>query len=161
MEKWSGKDYIGERYDEYYLLYSHHRDSDIINESNYQTLKKIFIDLPGVIERSANHWAVGWVEYLLIHEKEHDTLVKGEYYLGQLKDYPILDEDDFSNRDYDLVCQYADDVMNEINNAQGFFCFGAWVDEDIQDYLIKDGFNKNMTREEVIDHIYQHDLIDR
>lgn len=160
MEKWSGAYYIGERYDEYYVLYTHNRDSDILNESNYQTLKKIFVDLPGVIERSANHWAVGWVEYLLIHEKEHDTLVKGEYYLRRLKDYPILDEEDFSDREYDLVSQYADDVMNEIDNARGYFCSGYWVDEDIPEYLIKDGFNKNMTRDEVIDNIYDKGLID-
>jgi hypothetical protein len=120
----------------------------------------MFIDLNGVIEICFNHWAVGWVESLLIHESAGETIEKGIEILNALSDYPVLDEEDFSNREYDLVSQYADDVMNEIDNARGYFCSGYWVDEDIPEYLIKDGFNKNMTRDEVIDNIYDKGLID-
>ena len=161
MKKWEYADnYIGKDYSNYYVLYSHHRDSDILNESNYQTMKKKFIDLSGVIEIAFNHWAYGWGECLLIHESAQETIDKGIKILNALSDYPVLDDEDLSNREYDLVLQYADDIMNEIDNAQGYFCSGYWVDEDIPEYLKRDGFNKDMTREEVIDNIYDKGLID-
>lgn len=161
LDKWRYENnYIGKDYSDYYILYSHHRDSDILNESNYQGLKGMFIDLNGVIEICSNHWAVGWVETILIHKSAEETIKKGIEILERLSDYPVLDEEDFSNREYDLVSQYADDVMNEIDNAQGYFCSGYWVDEDIPEYLVKDGFNKDMTRDEVIDNIYDKGLID-
>lgn len=161
MEKWEyASNYIGENYSDYYILYSHHRDSNILNNSNYDTLQKIFINLPGVIEVSANHWAVGWVESILIHEDAKETIEKGNEYLDKLSDYPVLDEDDLSNREYELVCNYADEVCQEIENNQGYFLQGEWIDEDIPEYLKEQGFNKNMNREEVIENIYDRCLID-
>ena len=160
MERWQGAYYIGERYDDYFVLYTHHRDSDILQESNYQTIKKEFINLPGVIERSANHWAVGWVETLLIHDSAEETIQKGIEIHNSLSNYPVLDDEDLSNREYDLVLEYSKDILNEIENAQGFFSCGEWIDEDIPQYLKDQGFNKNMTEDEVIDNIYNKGLID-
>lgn len=160
LDKWRYENnYIGKDYSDYYILYSHHRDSDILNESNYQTIKKQFIDLNGVIEICSNHWAVGWVETILIHKSAEETIEKGIEILERLSDYPVLDERDLSNREYDLAYEYSNDIMNEIDNAQGYFCSGYWVDEDIPDWMKDRGFNKNMTRDEVIEVIEQTGLI--
>ena len=101
MPKWDGSYYIGERYDDYYHVIGHHRDSKLIDESNYYSIKECLeknsIDF---IEVSANHWAVGWIEQILIHEDD----IKGiefieDEILDRLKDYPIIDEDDLFERE--------------------------------------------------------------
>lgn len=42
------------------------------------------------------HWAVGWVEWIGIHQDAQGALQKAEKILAGLEDYPVVDEVDWS-----------------------------------------------------------------
>jgi len=101
MKKWSRtENYIGETYYDYYVLLSHHRDSGLVDESNFQSALKMLngeSDTVKVIR--AKHWLCGWVEMILIHESDKESIDKGNEIEKALENYPILDEDDFYERE--------------------------------------------------------------
>ncbi len=100
MQKWNRADnYIGESYYDYYVLLSRCRDSGIVEESNFQSaLKALNNESDTVKVIRAKHWAVGWIEVILIHESDKDSIEKGNEIEKALESYPILDEDDFYER---------------------------------------------------------------
>ena len=101
MKKWSRtENYIGKSYNDYYVLLSHHRDSGLIEESNFQSaLKALNGESDTVKVVRAKHWAVGWIEMILIHESDKESIDKGNEIEKALENYPILDEDDFYERE--------------------------------------------------------------
>lgn len=122
-----------------YVLYSRHRDSDFLTESNWemlqQELQKIIDTIPipntrtqinhwGEEEElpsdwmyiwSAGHWAVGWVEYLMIRRDAPEELLERandlHHYLKH--EYPILDEDDYMERQDEAIYQWWKDCTLE------------------------------------------------
>lgn len=95
-----------------------HRDADCLTRSNYRCL----IQLMGgkgtegakgsqsindnVRIEEASHWAVGWVQYLIINPEAKELVALAEQALERLEDYPVLDEEDFS----ELEREEADEV---------------------------------------------------
>ena len=91
------------------------RDSDSLQESNFQTA----LDLLGgesdnVEVCSFNHWACGWFEIIIINPynpckntaflPEH---LKTAYNIeSDLEDYPVLDEQDYSERQWQQGTDY-------------------------------------------------------
>jgi hypothetical protein len=115
-------DYGGFSPDGDYLVLSKHRESQLIDESNWDTaceqlakvagLKEVpFVtkeaELPVVYQWRAGHWAVGWVEYLMVRKDAPDEVLKeaGEI-ICSLESYPILDEDDYSWRQNEAIYEY-------------------------------------------------------
>ena len=101
MQNWSRtENYFGETYYDYYVLLSRHRDSGLVEESNFQSALKMLngeSDTVKVIR--AKHWLCGWVEMILIHESDKESIDKGNEIEKALENYPILDEDDFYERE--------------------------------------------------------------
>jgi hypothetical protein len=101
MQKWSrSENYFGETYYDYYILLFRHRDSGLVEESNFQSALKMFngeSDTVKVIRFS--HWLCGWIEMILIHESDKESIDKGNEIEKALESYPILDEDDFYERE--------------------------------------------------------------
>ena len=52
-----------------------------------------------------SHWAVGWVEWIAIHESDTAALAKADEHCGRLENYPVLDEEDWSRREYEAQCE--------------------------------------------------------
>ena len=48
------------------------------------------------IEVSENHWAVGWVSWIAIHETDTAALKAADEMAASLENYPVLDECDLS-----------------------------------------------------------------
>lgn len=48
-----------------------------------------------------SHWAVGWVEWIAIHESDFAALQEADRIMAKLHDYPVLDEDLFSQYETD------------------------------------------------------------
>jgi hypothetical protein len=94
MQKWSrSENYIGESYFDYYVLLSRHRDSGIVEESNFQSaLKALNGESDTVKVIRASHWLCGWIEMILIHESDKESVDKGNEIEKALENYPILDE---------------------------------------------------------------------
>lgn len=92
--------YMGEIIpDDFKILLSRNRDSDILSESNWDTaLKMLGGEGENVrIDRFAS-WACGWFEYLSIKENTPQFKI-AEKIEADLKDYPVLNDDDFSERE--------------------------------------------------------------
>jgi len=118
MPKWDGSYYIGPRYDDYYIIVGHSRDSKILEESNYQTIKEYLSkNLINFIEVSFNHWAVGWIECLMIQEDNiKDIEFINDEILDKLEDYPVFDEEDFYIREYEEATEIKEDMIKDMRN---------------------------------------------
>lgn len=82
------------------------RDSDDLEESNFATMLR---DLGGesdtvqVVRES--HWAVGWVEWIAIHQDDERALAIADANKARLEDYPVLNEYDWTEREQETAHQ--------------------------------------------------------
>lgn len=103
----------GSRLREYFVApVTHHRDSDLLTESNWSAqwgiLSPLHTEVPGdpddegspCIVRDGNP-LVGWAEWVAIHQDNLPALKAADEIAGRLESYPVLDEDDFSCREWD------------------------------------------------------------
>lgn len=108
IKRWAMPDsYVGEVWPDYYSSgVGQSRDSDELEQSNFAVmLKRLGGESETVIVVRESHWAVGWVEWIAIHATDQDALAKADAMKEQLEGYPVLDEDDFSNREFESMCQ--------------------------------------------------------
>lgn len=94
------RDYAGAEWPEYYVAAGRHRDSDCLTESNfYTTLRRLGGESETVRVVRESHWAVGWIEWIAIHESDATALAIADDCAAAIAEYPILDESDFSERE--------------------------------------------------------------
>jgi len=121
MQKWSrSENYIGELYYDYYVLLSRCRDSGLVEESNFQSALKMLngeSDTVKVIRFS--HWLCGWIEVILIHESDKESIDKGNEIEKALESYPILDEEDFYERESERREEILEEIRKDIANECG------------------------------------------
>lgn len=100
--------YSGEVWPAYYSAgFGQSRDSDCLEASNFAAAVKALKGHEYTIVREG-HWAVGWVEWIAIHQDEVEALKIADALIERVQNYPVLDEDDFSMREYEEGC-YDDD----------------------------------------------------
>jgi len=102
--------------DQFCLVYTVNRDSGLLDQSNAEAIAeamKPFLDRD-VMEEHHNHWACGWVDGYAIRVYRRGRITKAfrtSHELSlRLADYPILDEDDYSNRVYEATLANIDDA---------------------------------------------------
>lgn len=100
--------------DSWAIIYTKHRDSGLLDQSNAAAIAKVMreftdTDDPDVVFESQSHWAVGCISGFSIRvirrgkptpafERYHELAIS-------LADYPILDETDYSNREYEATLE--------------------------------------------------------
>lgn len=101
--------------DDRMIVYTHNRDSDNRAVSNASVIKKelqLYIENGDVIPEHHRHWAVGWVDgyaiLVLRNGKPTDAFKKWLELQARIEEYPILDEEDYSKRNYDDTCENID-----------------------------------------------------
>ena len=108
------KCYVGATWEGWFVFLWQNRDSDCLTRSNFQCamerLKPLSTDLeteemPSVQIVSENHWAVGWVEWIAIHESNAPAIAEAEAMLEKLENYPALNEDHWSKLEFDAFCE--------------------------------------------------------
>lgn len=135
------------------LVASQHRDSDALTRSNYRCAFARLIKAAGlenhidpdvaeapVYDWRAGHWAVGWVEYLMVRpDAPQAVLDEAQAIADELADYPALDEDDWPTLECEEVCRYWS-IMSVRHRAEvirethcGASIFAARRDELPQD----------------------------
>jgi len=76
------------------------RDSDCLSESNFHAFVKA---MGGESEdfqiHRFGHWANSWFEIVLVNPDKTELVKLAEKLEGALESYPVLDEEDFSNRE--------------------------------------------------------------
>ena len=104
MKHWKHPEhYFGKTYYEYYVFLGQSRDSEPLEQSNFNVaLDRLGGESETVIVARANHWACGWVEVILVHESDGKHIDMANDMLDELDEYPVLDEDDFMMREDEL-----------------------------------------------------------
>lgn len=90
-----------------FVFLGRHRDSDLLTESNFEcALECLGGESETVKVVREGHWAVGWVEWIAIHESDTKALELASDMIDSLNSYPALNEDDWSQREYEAAQDY-------------------------------------------------------
>ena len=103
LSLWTRPDnYGGHVWPCYYVFMHRNRDSDALTRSNFEcALKEIGGESDTVEIVSERHWAVGWVEWIAIHQDDIEALKRADRVMARLADYPVVDEDHYSDLEWD------------------------------------------------------------
>lgn len=106
------------------------RDSDCLSRSNFRCMVKLLggkgnegtkgtqsINGNLAIEE-ASHWACGWLQYLIINPAASELINEAESALGRLDDYPVLDEEDWSELETEEANQIWKDCYRTKERVQ-------------------------------------------
>ena len=105
--------------DNWSIVYSQHRDSGLIDESNASVIEREMMtftdgDDPDVVAERHDHWLVGWIDGFSIRVFKNGQITPAfRRYVelqNALEDYPILDEDDYSTREFEATVENIDDA---------------------------------------------------
>lgn len=81
------------------------RDSEIFELSNFRVAKRQFEEIDADEESHEvhrfGHWACGWFEIILINPDSQCAEI-AERMEAALADYPVLDDEDFSELEYEM-----------------------------------------------------------
>ena len=149
--------------DRWAIVYSHNRDSDLLDLSNASVIGKALEaftegENPDVVSETHSHWLVGHVDGFSIRVFDGDGNITEAFrtYFGlleQMEAYPVLDESDYSNREYESTLEnvelaawslkrkyvlpegWAGEVFswlsdNEPSQLENVDDQGGWPDED-------------------------------
>lgn len=105
LKRWTmPRDYFGAKWPECYSAGAgQSRDSDALERANFKAMQRALpypSELPSgepswqVVRES--HWAVGWVEWIAIHESDENSLRAADEIAEQLAGYPVIDDELFS-----------------------------------------------------------------
>lgn len=122
LKRWKlPRDYAGAEWPEYYVSAGRHRDSDCLTESNfYATLRAVGGESETVQIVRESHWAVGWIEWIAIHEGDTAALRAADRCAERLESYPILDDDDFSRREDEQCAEVWENCYRPRDRAEYF-----------------------------------------
>jgi len=117
--------------EDYCIVYTHNRDSGLVAQSNADAIAKLLAEFPNdVIEEHHSHWAVGWVDGYAIRVYRRGVITKGfRAYcdiLTRLDDYPLLDEEDYSKREYESTIE---NIKSESYDSDRFAPPEGWEGE--------------------------------
>lgn len=130
--------------DQWAIIYTHHRDSGLLDESNAAVIEKAMQpftegDDPDVLFESHFHWAVGHVDGFSVRVFKYGEITKAfETYHAlarQLDDYPVLDESDYSDREFEATLENIEDaawkLKHEFDLPEGWECeVYSWLSDN-------------------------------
>lgn len=106
------------------LTFSKNRDSELLEVSNFEAIKD---DLESrfrrdVTEERFGHWAVGWVDHLMVRMLDDDGTVTPAgvavlEWRERLADYPVADEEDYNRREHDATIENIKDAASVDEDA--------------------------------------------
>ena len=99
LQRWTMPDsYFGAEWRDYYSSgCGQSRDSDALERSNFICmLRQLGGESDTVVIVRENHWAVGWIEWIAIHQDDGKALQIADELQGALSDYPVIDESHWS-----------------------------------------------------------------
>ncbi len=122
-----------EQPEDWAIIYTHSRDSRLLDQSNADAIAEAMEpftdgDDPDVVMESHTHWAVGHVDGFSIRVYRNGEITEAfkTYHdlCEQMDGYPILDEEDYSNREYEATLENISDaawrVKHEFTLPEGW-----------------------------------------
>jgi hypothetical protein len=122
--------------DNWAVMYTQHRDSGLLDQSNASIIEKTLEpftvgDYADVVFERHFHWAVGHIDGFSIRVYRNGAITEAYRTYRELQeriaDYPILDEEDHSNREYEATLDNIKDTAWRLNNE--FDLPEGWEDE--------------------------------
>jgi hypothetical protein len=99
--------YGGAQWPDYFVFLGQNRDSDALARSNFTCgLAALGGESDTVLVVRERHWAVGWIEWIAIHESDTAALIEADSMLCALSDYPVLSDDHFGELEYTEAQDY-------------------------------------------------------
>ena len=97
---------------EHKVLFCKTRDSNLLEESNFQQIKEILGDYAEIFK--FNHWACGYFELILVNPNVPDEIKEkcGEI-LCSLSEYPVLNDNHYSYLQFEKCSEYWDSLSKE------------------------------------------------
>lgn len=105
LKRWTHPaNYAGKQWPEYYVFLAKARGANTLDESNFDVgLAALGGESDTVIVAREGHWAVGHIYVIYIHESNLEALKQADELLEALDRYPVLDENDWSQRETDAI----------------------------------------------------------
>ena len=122
--------------DQFCIVYTNNRDSGLLDQSNTEAIRQAmdpYLDQEpcDVLEEHHNHWAVGWVDGYAIRVYRDGKITEAfrTYHelSSRLADYPVLDEEDYSAKEYDATLENIADAAWRVKN--GYNLPDGWESE--------------------------------
>ena len=141
LKKWAlPPDYFGANWPEYFVFLGQNRDSDCLTRSNFIVgLQRLGGESDTVQVVRESHWAVGWVEWIAIHESDAAAIEAADKMLSDLEGYPALSDDHWGEMEYSEACDYWESmsVRERANYIAESDC-GVSIFSARRDYLPQD-----------------------
>lgn len=103
--------------DTWLVFLSKTRDADLIEESNFEVALKVLGEIGGEGKDYAifrqSHWACGWLETIIINPKSETLVEKAVEMENDLEEYALLDDGDYSEREYNAYCEARDSEVDD------------------------------------------------
>lgn len=137
LQHWTlPRDYAGESWPDYYQSgVGQSRDSDALERSNFACmLSALGGETETVIVVREDHWAVGWVEWIAIHNTDTAALKIADDINRRLEDYPVIDEAHYSEQEHDEAqevwrdCYSPQERIDYIRQHRSQFEFDSLAD---------------------------------
>lgn len=141
----SESNYIGAplaQFNSLYVVMTRNRDSGLLTECNWEeALRRLGGESENVIVHRFGHWACGWWEALCVTQAKYN---EGNAIVKELEDYPVLNEDQFSEREYEAAQEYWEQLSLrervELCQKADVSIFSArygWIPQDDSGYIFE------------------------
>jgi hypothetical protein len=111
--------------DSWCIVYGANRDSGLLDQSNAEATDKALEsfmdgDNPDVLSEHHGHWGCGWVDGWAIRVRDSQGALTPAFRAycelqEALEDYPVLDEEDYSRREYEATIENLSDAARGLD----------------------------------------------
>lgn len=116
LDSWNN--YSGPNLGDWVVVLGRNRDSEILDNSNFDcALERLGGEGKHVKVERFGHWGCGWFELILVNPKSKSKLQIAFDIKQDLKKYPVLDESDFSEREFEYQSNYAEQAQEDLAEA--------------------------------------------
>ena len=116
LDSWSN--YGGENLGNLVVVVGRNRDSGILDESNFQAALEILGgESDSVQVHRFGHWGCGWFELILVDPKDRTKLIEAYNIIKALEHYPVLDDMDYSEGEWEYRSNYAEESKESLAEA--------------------------------------------
>lgn len=137
LKRWTmPSNYFGELWPAHFFSgVGQSRDSDALERSNFVCMLRAIGGESGTVRVvRESHWAVGWVEWIAIHQDDKKALQTADAIQGRRADYPVIDEDHWSETETEDAnetwtnCYSTQERIDYIRKHRGQFEFRDYAD---------------------------------